>query len=256
MLYSGDTNVSLIISNPFFLNAAGNNDHNEKHHATGIYVSSRSSSFFMSLEHCFIDNNTRNVLIELNSSSFSPTNTYVSIYNINITSGKGVKGAGLSYYILPMEPSGDKVSCNKVLNTNTLIIKHTHFAFNEASYAAGGMLLDLHNSICTSNKIELCNCCFSNNTLQSNLIEQSTGAALLVLRYMLPTFGEELLINETSFVNNSVFNLKGAVVEFINSQNAEFNRCYFLNNIGAALSLHSSCFSSQLCHIWKCHSIL
>ena len=147
-----------------------------------------------------------------------------------------------------MEPSGDEVSCNKVLNTYILIINHTLFAFNEATYAAGGMLLDHHDSICTSNKIELYNCCFSNNSLQSNLIEQSTGAALLVIRHMLPTFGEEvtylkytvLSITETSFHNNSVFNPKGAVVEFINSQNAEFNRCYFLNNIGTALSLYSS----------------
>ena len=247
-LFTWDINVSLNITHSAFLNSAVNEASDERHHATGIIVFSLSPFFFMSLKHCLIDNNTRNVLIKLNSSSFSPTNTYISIHNTNITSGKGLKGAGLSYYILPMEPSGDEVSCNKVVNTNILIIKHTQFAFNEATYAAGGMLLDLHDSICTSNTIKLYNCCFSNNSLQSNLIERSTGAALLVIRHMLPTFGEEvtylkytiLSIKKTSFHNNSVFNPKGAVVEFRNSQNAEFNRCYFLNNIGTALSLHSA----------------
>ena len=247
-LYAGDINVSLSIAHSAFLNSVANEASDEKCPATGIYVFSSSSSFFMSLEHCLIDKNTRNVLIKLNSSSVSPTNTYVSIHNTNITSGKGLKGAGLSYYILPIEYSRDELSCNTIITTNTLIIKHTHFAFNEATYAAGGMLLDLHDSICTSNKIKLYNCCFSNNSLQSNLIEQSTGAALLVIRHMLPTFGEEvtylkytiLSIKKTSFHNNSVFNPEGAVVEFINSQNTEFNRCHFLNNSGTALSLHLS----------------
>ena len=92
-LYAGDINVSLSIEHSAFLNSVANEASDEKHPATGIYVFSSSSSFVMSLEHCLIDNNTRNVLIELNSS----TNTYVYICNTDITSGKGLKGA-ITYY--------------------------------------------------------------------------------------------------------------------------------------------------------------
>ena len=253
-LFTKNISVSLRIEWSNFTDSVTYSGTDEIHHAAGIHIYSSASNFRMSLNSCHIANNTgRSIIIEVNSSK-DPTNTFVSIISSHIISGKGRKGAGLSYYILPGKSTTRELSCTQITR-NVLIMNNTIFANNEADNSAGGILLDVHDIRCTSNVIKLNKCVFSNNSIHSDTIQHSTGSALLVMKQALPELGPQLanseysiLIKDTNFTENSVSNQKGAVVEFVNSRTAELCNCQFLNNNGTALSLHSSSviFSNQM----------
>lgn len=219
------------------------------HHAAGIYVSFLGSNVTMTIKSCYIWNNTgRNAVFEVQNLNFT-TETSVSIIDTQVLSGRDIKFAGLSYYILPI-PHFTNVFSPFI--ANILVISNSYFAYNEAEESTSSLYIDIHDSGGTSSHVRISKCNFTNNYIKTN---SSTGAVLQFMRHPIPkvpyVFSIEryssisvqyntVLLQDNNFVENKGLSTKVAVVKIINSDNLEFSNCNFLNNIGTALSLHSS----------------
>ena len=229
-------------------NVSGSNSY---YYAGGISISNYGSNLTVQLYSCLIENNTRrNAFIGVEISK-NPSQTLAYILNTNITSGKGVKGVGLTYLVFSDSNLTDTTySCATMNTTNALTLSNTKFVGNEAERSASGLLLDFYDTRCTHNVINITHCKFVGNHINSSSIKHSTGTALLLVRHILAdlpqnspsaaTTSYAIAFSHTCFVKNYDKSRKGTVLEIINSKGTELSNCRFISNLGTALSLHSS----------------
>jgi len=218
-------------------------------YAGGISILNNGCNLTVHLHSCLIANNTRrNIFIGVKFLR-NPLRTSMSIFKTNITSGKGVKGVGLAYYVFSRDYSTDTFPfpCTTMDSTNALTLSHTKFASNAAERSASGLLMDFYDTQCTYNVILITHCEFTGNHINSSSIKHGTGTAVQLMRHILPDLKHKapfvayaIAFDYTNFVDNFENSTKGAVVEIINSKDVEISNCRFICNKGTALSLHSS----------------
>ncbi len=222
--------------------------------SSGIHISTNSSSLHVHINGCSFNNSSKGHLsVQVRISSLQVTNTSIYIFNCIFKSGTAAFGAGLYYSILPYGFSEFQSNCHESVSVNILRLERCNFVRNTAYHSAGGLSLHLRDHNCGINNIvEVSNCCFVNNSITSNIIINSTGAAILAIGYFSPSFGSPLgrvgrntlkIIKSHfngNFIGSSKDCPKGSIVQIIGIQHAEISNCNFSSNNGSALSLQSA----------------
>ena len=237
-------NTSVTISGSIFTDGRSNLNHSYHRgiSASGIHICSFCAIARIQVVGCNISKNLGgNIYIFM--LNFVKYNWEMLIDNSLITDGVAYEGAGIQF--ASRLHLADYNKCNYISeNWNFFHIKNTNFSGNRAMYSGGAIKIQLTESDCKPGKVELLECHFRNNSIDSKF---SHGAGIRVMTHETPKFKiihvvkHLVSFRKVSFQNhNQRIVAYSSVVKVERFSNLTFEDCTFLNNNAAALNLKAS----------------
>lgn len=209
-------------------------------HASGIAVFSLCSNLQITLDNVSATANSGGN-IQILMDYFQAQKWNVIIENCVLSGGLSRDGAGL-LISSKFQPSSTKCACYESHDyINIIQISNTKFLGNTANNSGASLYINLHESFCTSTKINITKCCFGRNYVSNK------GSIVKIFKHDMPSIYKgsplsvEAKVSETSFFNNSIEDNEAAsILELININRCDLLNSSFEDNTGSAILLQNT----------------